>query len=117
LAYATESMRLTTRLAQMATWLLARRAVYNGEELPNAGTPNDPLLVPPLTRVAGSKGYDELPKTLKNLIDASHQLHRRIHEFDLSDRNAEQTASADLNPVGQQVASLAAAFGGSVALA
>jgi len=31
LAYATESMRLTTRLMQMASWLLLHRAVADGE--------------------------------------------------------------------------------------
>ena len=31
LAYATESMRLTTRLMQLASWLLIRRAVSEGE--------------------------------------------------------------------------------------
>src|SRR5271168_1741065 len=31
LAYATESMRLTTRLMQIASWLLLRRAVNEGE--------------------------------------------------------------------------------------
>ena len=31
LAYATESMRLTTRLMQMASWLLLQRAVNEGE--------------------------------------------------------------------------------------
>ena len=31
LAYATESMRLTTRLMQLASWLLVHRAVKEGE--------------------------------------------------------------------------------------
>ena len=31
LAYATESMRLTTRLMQLASWLLIQRAVNDGE--------------------------------------------------------------------------------------
>jgi len=31
LAYATESMRLTTRLMQLASWLLLQRAVSEGE--------------------------------------------------------------------------------------
>ena len=33
LAYATESMRLTTRLMQLASWLLLHRAVKEGETL------------------------------------------------------------------------------------
>src|ERR1700721_4548158 len=34
LTYATESMRLTTRLMQLASWLLLRRAVKGGELTP-----------------------------------------------------------------------------------
>ena len=65
LSYATESMRLTTRLTQLATWLLARRAVMNGEPMPTlSGSANDPLLLPPITAWAGSSGYDELPAKL-----------------------------------------------------
>src|SRR5262245_53292405 len=45
LAYATESMRLTTRLTQLATWLLARRAELNGEDLPPINA-NTTLLLP-----------------------------------------------------------------------
>ena len=37
LAYASESMRLTTRLMQLASWLLLRRAVRNGEMTEAAG--------------------------------------------------------------------------------
>ena len=37
LAYATESMRLTTRLMQLASWLLIRRAVSEGELTAGAG--------------------------------------------------------------------------------
>jgi regulator of CtrA degradation len=113
LAYATESMRLTTRLTQMATWLLARRAVFNGEELPNVGSPNDPLIVPPMTRTIGSKGYDELPETLRSLIDASHQLHAKIHRFDAADREAPKIVQNGPNPVALQVARLAAVFNSS----
>src|SRR5687767_9699616 len=76
LAYATESMRLTTRLTQLATWLLARRAELNGEELPPANA-NTALLLP-IVRTGSSKGYDELPARLKMLIEASYRLHEKI---------------------------------------
>lgn len=110
LAYATESMRLTTRLTQMATWLLARRAVYNGEQMLYAGSPNDPLLMPPVTRVSGSKGFDELPEKLKGLIEASYQFHTKIHRFDTIDRGISKPEAARPNPVATQFAQLAAAF-------
>ena len=42
LAYATESMRLTTRLMQIASWLLLRRAVNEGEITSAAGAERAP---------------------------------------------------------------------------
>src|ERR1041384_6365416 len=36
LAYASESMRLTTRLMQVASWLLVQRAVREGDMAPGA---------------------------------------------------------------------------------
>src|SRR5215216_6561637 len=36
LAYASESMRLTTRLMQVASWLLVQRAVREGDMAPDA---------------------------------------------------------------------------------
>jgi regulator of CtrA degradation len=113
LAYATESMRLTTRLTQLATWLLARRAELNGEEVP-PGTSNNHGLLLPIMRTGGSKGYDELPRRLKDLIEASYRLHEKIYRIEAA-QNAEPApaapASMRANPVGNQMAQLAAAFG------
>lgn len=110
LSYATESMRLTTRLTQMATWLLARRAVLNGEPMPPAGTANDPLMLPPVTRINGSRGYDQLPPRLKDLIEEGYQLHKRICDFDAFDRGEVVTSARKPNPVAAQLAQLNAAF-------
>lgn len=112
LSYATESMRLTTRLTQLATWLLARRAVLNGEQLPPAGSANDPLLLPPITRISGSRSFDQLPQRLKDLIEAVYRLHQKIADFDLVDRGDEAPAPVvTSNPVAAQLAQINAAFG------
>jgi regulator of CtrA degradation len=116
LSYATESMRLTTRLTQLASWLLARRAVFNGETLPHAGSLNDPLLLPPLTRTNGAKAYDELPVELRDLIAQSYQLHEKVYRFDATE-HATPTVSAKAavgrpNGVAAQVAMLQAEFVG-----
>lgn len=111
LSYATESMRLTTRLTQLATWLLARRAVMNGEELHPSGKANDPLLVPPVTRASGSRSFDQLPDRLKELIEEGHRLHRKICAFDAADRGeAQAQPTRKVNPVANQLAQLQAAF-------
>ena len=103
-------MRLTTRLTQLATWLLARRAVMNGEPLPPAGGANDPLLLPPITRMAGSRGYDELPAKLKELIEAGYRLHEKVYRFDAVERGVAAPRSRRPNPVAVQVAQIQAAF-------
>jgi len=111
LAYATESMRLTTRLTQLATWLLARRAVVNGEQMPLSGSANDPLVLPPVTRVSNSRSFDELPERLKDLIEATYLLHRKIFEFDAADRGEVTAPARKSNPVAAQLAQIHAAFG------
>jgi regulator of CtrA degradation len=111
LSYATESMRLTTRLTQLATWLLARRAVMNGEPMPPSGSANDPLLLPPITRMSGSKGYTELPAKLRELIEAGYKLHEKIYRFDAAERGLTTPLPRRPNPVAAQVAQIQAAFG------
>ena len=111
LSYATESMRLTTRLTQLATWLLARRAVMNGEPMPSIGSANDPLTLPPIMRVSGSRGYEQLPAQLKELIEEGYRLHRKICEFDTAGRGEVEQSVRKPNPVAVQLAQLHAAFG------
>lgn len=111
LCYATESMRLTTRLTQLATWLLARRAVMNGERIPPAGSANDPQQLPPITRTAGSKGFESLPEKLRDLIEAGYLLHDKVCRFDGAERGIVVLTTRRHNPVATQVAQLQAAFG------
>jgi regulator of CtrA degradation len=111
LAYATESMRLTTRLTQLATWLLARRAELNGEEVPPGMQENTALLLP-IMRTGHSKGYDDLPDRLKGLIEASYHLHEKIYRAEAAQNAAvsQPAATTRTNPVANQVAMIAAAF-------
>ncbi|WP_210191642.1 DUF1465 family protein [Rhodomicrobium vannielii] len=111
LCYATESMRLTTRLTQLATWLLARRAVMNGEPMPPSGSANDPQQLPPMTRPAGSKGFESLPQQLRDLIEAGYRLHDKVCRFDGAERGVVIVAAHRHNAVASQVAQLQAAFG------
>jgi regulator of CtrA degradation len=110
LSYATESMRLTTRLTQLATWLLARRAVLNGEPMLPAGSANDPLVLPPMTRISGSRGFEQLPEKLKVLIEDGYRLHKKICEFDACDRGEIPASPRKPNPVAAQLAQINAAF-------
>ena len=73
LSYASESMRLTTRLMQIASWLLLQRAVNEGE-MTQAEAATDKRR----TRIAWQQHADParrpiavLPATLQALIDNS----------------------------------------------
>src|SRR2546423_2788351 len=74
LAYATESMRLTTRLMQLASWLLLHRAVNEGEmSLAQANKEKAKV------KLSASEQLDEtniklLPERLRGLIQRSKAL-------------------------------------------
>src|SRR5437588_11808333 len=71
LAYATESMRLTTRLMQLASWLLLHRAVNEGE-MSLAQANKEKAKVKLSTGDAGdAEALRVLPERLRELIDRS----------------------------------------------
>src|SRR5881396_3805919 len=82
LAYATESMRLTTRLMQLASWLLLHRAVKEGEmTLAQANKEKSKVKL-----TVGEAGDPEtlklLPERLCELIDRSRKLNDRVRRLD-----------------------------------
>lgn len=111
LAYAGESMRLTTRLMQVASWLLVQRAVRRGEMPPeDARQPRYRLDAPPPAGAAGV--HNALPVTLTDLAERSERLFERVRQLDL--RLHEGTpAAGDDHPVLAQHALLRSAFGAS----
>ncbi len=114
LAYAAESMKLTTRLMQMASWLLLHRAVKEGEmsqkqairekakvKLQDPGGPER------------SAGFDGLPDALRVLIERSVRLQARIRTLDgqVYDDETIDTALAAERPLEDQLDRLSAALG------
>lgn len=82
LAYASESMRLTTRLMQIASWLLVQRAVSEGEL-----TPAEAMQEKTRVRLSTAESFRGdvfgiLPATLQDLIVRSRRLHGRILHLD-----------------------------------
>lgn len=114
LLYATESMRLTTRLMQLASWLLLQRAVNDGEmTAEQAGQEKNKVkLKSPETATAGP-GWEELPERLRELVEESIRLQARIKHLDeaIYSNRAARDETAPSNPVNQQLNRLAAAFG------
>jgi len=112
LAYATESMRLTTRLMQLASWLLLHRAVKEGEmSLAQAGKEKSKV------KLSTADSYDTdnialVPATLRELIERSQKLYAKVRRLDATiycQVPAERLATA--NPVERQLGLLKAAFG------
>ena len=112
LAYATESMKLTTRLMQLASWLLLRRAVNDGEMSPDQAIREKAKirLDHPEDRER-SAGYDELPEMLRELIARSLRLQARIRHLDHQLAGVEPGAGR--NPVGEQLSRVRTVFGGN----
>lgn len=112
IAYATESMRLTTRLMQLASWLLIRRAVNEGEmTLEQALQEKHKVKLQTVGRSNHTKGFDDLPEQLRALIEDSYRLHDRIVAIDKlmhSDRDVGQPEGP--NPFARQMDQLRAAF-------
>lgn len=81
--YGSESMRLTTRLMQLASWLLLQRAVAEGEmSVEQALVEKKNVKLNQLhTQIAGP-GWDELPPQFLELVERSAVLQRRIKRLD-----------------------------------
>lgn len=112
--YATESMRLTTRLLELASWLLIRRALKEGEITPQeAEAKRARVKLQTLGRPAHTKGFTDLSQGLRDLIDASFQLHDRIVQLDraMLPPKGENVDDAPINPVATQIDTLERAFG------
>src|SRR5678815_5746240 len=82
LAYATESMRLTTRLMQLASWLLLHRAVKEGEMSLAQANKEKTKVKLSLGDRADRDTMELLPVNLSDLIDRSLGLLDRVRRLD-----------------------------------
>jgi regulator of CtrA degradation len=109
LAYAAESMRLTTRLMQVASWLLVQRAVREGDMPPNAACEERYRLAG--EEVCRSIGEAEgLPADLLVLLDRSERLYERVRHLDRR-MYVEGATDEAPHPVLEQQDRLKTAFG------
>lgn len=114
--YAAESMRLTTRLMQVASWLLLQRAARNGE-MSRKQVEAEKAKVRLDTPSAGdiAPGWNELPFAFIELIERSMRLQARVRRMD---RNVygevvSLQSAPHGNPVSDQIVLLKTAFGAS----
>jgi regulator of CtrA degradation len=109
LAYAGESMRLTTRLMQVASWLLVQRAVREGDMNPVEACQERYRMAEP-AEDARPAPADELPSGLLQLLDRSARLYERVLHLDRRMYREEPASEAE-HPVLSQIEKLNAAFG------
>jgi regulator of CtrA degradation len=112
LTYASESMRLTTRLMQIASWLLVQRAVSEGEITPaQAQREKDRVRLANQDATASARDFDEMPERFRELVALSLRLHARVVHLDGLIAQAEQApAQRPSSPVSIQQDLLRMAF-------
>ena len=110
LTYATESMRLTTRLMQLASWLLLHRAVKEGEmTLPQANREKTKVKLSAADPGAADT-IEKLPQQLQDLIGRSMALQVKVRRLDTTIHAPTTERVAIGNPLVPQLNRLKAAF-------
>jgi regulator of CtrA degradation len=114
--YAAESMRLTTRLMQVASWLLLQRAINNGEMSRDQVLSEKKKVRLDVFNVdRAAPGWTDLPDPFRDLIERSVRLQNRVAMLDreIYRPNEVQPITANnQNSVQAQLSLLNTAFGG-----
>jgi regulator of CtrA degradation len=110
LTYATESMRLTTRLMQLASWLLLHRAVKEGEMTLTQANREKTKVKLSAADPGPADTIDKLPEQLQDLIGRSMSLQSRIRRLDSTIHSSASDRSMIGNPLVPQLNRLKAAF-------
>lgn len=114
--YAAESMRLTTRLMQMASWLLLQRAANAGEMTrEQVAAEKAKVRLDTASAEENAPGWEELPQAFRELVERSLRLQALVQRVDeevygsFKERFEHQFA-ARTNPVSDQITLLRTAF-------
>jgi regulator of CtrA degradation len=110
LTYATESMRLTTRLMQMASWLLLHRAVKEGEMTLTQANREKTKVKLTAADPGPTDTLEKLPQQLQELIARSMSLQARVRRLDTTIHTPPSERGAIGNPLVPQLNRLKAAF-------
>jgi regulator of CtrA degradation len=110
LSYATESMRLTTRLMQLASWLLLHRAVNEGEmSLAQANKEKTRVRLGE-PAIADEEVLGILPEQLVDLILRTSRLQSEVRRLDATIHAPAPAGAGCANPLDRQIGLLKAAF-------
>jgi regulator of CtrA degradation len=114
LSYAGESMKLTTRLMQIASWLLVQRAVREGDmAVAEAFQDRYRVKGEAVSRRPVDEAGEPLPAGLCELLTRSERLYERVLHLDQRMYMSGQALEGEaVNPVQSQLEKLRSAFGG-----
>jgi regulator of CtrA degradation len=110
LAYATESMRLTTRLMQVASWLLLHRAVNEGEMSLAQANKEKTKVKLSVNEPADTETTKVLPARLNELIEQSRLLLGKVRRLDATIHAPVPDQTSSESPLNHQLGLLKAAF-------
>jgi regulator of CtrA degradation len=110
LTYATESMRLTTRLMQLASWLLLHRAVKEGEMTLTQANREKTKVKLSAADPGPEDMIEKLPAQLQELIARSMNLQSRVRRLDITIHASPAERAPIGNPLVPQLNRLKAAF-------
>ena len=110
LTYATESMRLTTRLMQLASWLLLHRAVKEGEMTLTQANREKTKVKLTAADPGPADMIEKLPAQLQELIARSMNLQTRVRRLDTTIHAPPAERGTIGNPLVPQLNRLKAAF-------
>ena len=110
LTYATESMRLTTRLMQLASWLLLHRAVNEGEMSLAQANKEKTKVKLSVGEPIDEAAVNVLPVALRGLIDRAKKLHDAVRRLDATIHAPMLEEQPSANPRDRQIGLLRAAF-------
>ncbi|WP_315924645.1 DUF1465 family protein [Mesorhizobium sp. SP-1A] len=114
--YAAESMRLTTRLMQIASWLLLQRAANSGEMTRDqVASEKSKVRLDTASAHEDAEGWNELPADFLDLVWRSLRLQALVRRMDEeiygSSAIAQPQGTRRSNPVSDQITLLNTAFG------
>src|SRR3954449_8681506 len=110
LTYATESMRLTTRLMQLASWLLLHRAVKEGEMTLTQANREKTKVKLSAADPGSADTLARLPGQLQDLIARSMALQVKVRRLDSTIHTSGNERAPIGNPLVPQLNRLKAAF-------
>lgn len=113
--YAAESMRLTTRLMQVASWLLLQRAANSGEMTRDqVAAEKAKVRLDTASAQADAAGWAELPDAFRAIVDHSLRLQSLVRRMDdeiyRTEGPVREPAPRAANPVSDQITLLQTAF-------